>query len=425
MLERAVTSFLLGTSLAMPMAAHSEIFSIVVMTDSQFYAEQHPEILEAQIDWIVHPDQAAENIIYVAQTGDLKDDQECGDKNIFAGTGGGRLEWQIADEAYRDLDMANIPYGVLPGNHDFDSVTTSSGPGCPSGTGARPLTQYNARFGPQRFAGDPFYGGNRDPANLSNEDNYTLFESNGIEFISINLAYRPALDNTGVGNPELAWANNLLQNVYPNRLGIVTSHYFLNTNDGVDVPIGPYGQAVYDALRGNDNLFMMLSGHWWGEAWRSQTTGRDPNQPTQFLMANYQGMAFPDDGDPATPANTPDPALIDFSNLSAFRRGFGPLDAGFMRIMRFNTDTGMVDIETFIPPVVPIKNRTDTIVSTHFATDGTDVGEFTASNLSFSFEGYVPLPSPPDFVRTGSLANDQFLRFLGGVPHESFIVQQT
>ena len=63
MIKRSITNFMLGTFLLLPVAAKSEVFSIVVMTDSQFYAERHPEILEAQIDWIV-ANQVAENIIY-------------------------------------------------------------------------------------------------------------------------------------------------------------------------------------------------------------------------------------------------------------------------------------------------------------------------------------------------------------------------
>ena len=234
-----------------------------------------------------------------------------------------------------------------------------------------------------------------------------MFESNGIKFISINLAYRPALNQTSVGNPELAWANDRLQE-NPDRLGIVTSHYFLNTNDGLNDANGPYGQAVYDALKNNPNLFMMLSGHWWGEAWVTETTERPTGAgPVQILMANYQGHEFPDDGDPNTPANAPNPALIDFSNLPARRAGLGSLDAGFMRIMRFDTDTRMVAIETFIPPVVPIKNRTGTIVSTYTATSGAGMNEFTASNLSFSFDGYVDTtPDPFSFTdQTGVALN--------------------
>ena len=116
------------------------------------------------------------------------------------------------------------------------------------------------------------------------------------------------------------------------------------------------------------------------------------------MMANFQAMVFPDDTDPTTPPGTPtpNPAFIDFSSITAFRGGAGATDAGFMRIMRFDTLTGQVDIETFIPPVVPIKNRTSTIVSTYSVTSGAGMGEFTASNLGFFFEGYVPLPGPID-----------------------------
>jgi predicted outer membrane repeat protein len=437
-IKRSIVSFLLGTSLALPMAAQSAVFSIVVLTDAQFYAELHPEILEAQIDWIV-ANQEEENIIYMAQTGDLKDDQFCDNKTLVnIGTGAGRTEWQIADEAYEDLDTADIPYAVLPGNHDFDPVPDGFGFGgmtCPpaagqSGTPQRPLSEFNTRFGPGRFAGESFYGDplmNRPGNRLtdSNEDNFTLFESNGIKFISINLAYRPAPNPTPPNmsvnllrdNPELAWADQRLKD-YPDRLGIVTSHNFMNTNENdfngnPKPPLTDYGQAVYDALSGNRNLFMMLAGHWWGENWLSATTGRPTGAgPVQVLMGNYQGHIFPDDGDPNTPPNTPNPALIDFSMLPSQKGGLGARDAGYMRIMRFDTNTRRVNIETFIPPVVPIKNRTGTIVSTFTANSGADMGLTTASNLSFSFDNYVPLP----FVRTGSLANDQFLRFLGGPP---------
>ena len=93
----------------------------------------------------------------------------------------------------------------------------------------------------------------------SNEDNFTLFDSNGIEFITINLAFKKQPDAIGLTNTELAWADNLLK-TYPDRLGILTSHYFMETNDGGNDPaVGPYGQEVYDTLSNNRNLFMMLS----------------------------------------------------------------------------------------------------------------------------------------------------------------------
>ena len=77
-----------------------------------------------------------------------------------------------------------------------------------------------------------------------------------------------------------------------------------------------------------------------------------------------------------------------------------------MRIMRFDTVTGMVNIETFIPPVIPIKNRPGTLVSTYFPADGNGMDEATASNLSFSYLGYVPIVSGPiELVSCGTPNN--------------------
>ena len=56
----------------------------------------------------------------------------------------------------------------------------------------------------------------------------------------------------------LAWANGVLQ-TYANRRAIVVSHYLMET--GTSTAFGNQGQATYDALKGNPNLFMMLAGH--------------------------------------------------------------------------------------------------------------------------------------------------------------------
>ena len=147
MIERSIIHFLLGTSLVLPMAANAATFSIVQITDSQYYSERHPEIMEAQIDWIV-ANEVSENIIYVAQTGDLKDDSSCDNKTVNVGSGAGRTEWQIADQAFSDLDTANIAYAVVPGNHDFDPVSG----GCPNwSTELSPGLRDSARSGKERL----------------------------------------------------------------------------------------------------------------------------------------------------------------------------------------------------------------------------------------------------------------------------------
>ena len=74
-----------------------------------------------------------------------------------------------------------------------------------------------------------------------------------MDFIVINLAYDVS------ANPNvLAWANGLLQ-TYSSRRGIVVSHYLID--NGFNAAWSSQGQATYNALKGNPNLFLMLCGH--------------------------------------------------------------------------------------------------------------------------------------------------------------------
>ena len=388
----SVIQLLMYLFLLIPGAVQSDQFSIVVIPDTQIYVEDNPEIFEAQVDWII-ANQVAENIIYVSHLGDLKDDRSCDNKIVTAGTGGGRTEWEIVDDTLQDLDNANIPYGLVPGNHDFDQVSST----CPNYSTERPLVTYNSLLGPLRFSGRPYYGdpGAGTPGNRvagSNEDNFTLFESNGYKFIAINLAYKQAANAVG-NDAEVVWADGLLK-TYSDRLGIITTHYFLDQNPEVGAfgsrnNFAPYGQEVYDGLSDNPNLFMMLSAHQRGEAWRVEDRSADGMQPVQALLSDYQSVNYP-----------ADPNNVDYANLDGIRNNNG--DGGFMRIMRFDTDTGMVSIETFSPPVVPILNRTATLVSNYFPASGAGMDKDTASNLAFSFQDYVPPPPAPTSPWSGT-----------------------
>jgi hypothetical protein len=353
------------------------------------------------MNWIVaNQAPADENIIYTAHLGDIKDDGNCDVKTVTAGTGAGRTEWEIVDQAFGILDAANAPYGVVPGNHDFDSINGNNSFGCPNFTSNRPLTNFNTRFGPARFNGEAHYGdpspGVLTPGNRvtgSNEDNFTLFEGScGVKLIAINLAYKEGANASGQ-DQELQWADALLK-TYSDRLGIVTSHFFLDENPSTSNVVDDrnefsgYGQEVYDELKDNSNFLMMMSAHRPGEAWREETTDRGGMQPVHALLSDYQDYGFPQgDGDPTTPFNEPNPALLDFSNMHGGGSTFAQ-DSGLMRILRFDATTEMVNVSTFIPPVVPIEGRTGTLVSTYTATSGDDMDQGTASNFSFSFEGY-------------------------------------
>ena len=100
-------------------------------------------------------------------------------------------------------------------------------------------------------------------------------------------------------------------------------------------------------------------------------------------------------------------AAIDYSDLFGDNSNIG--ESGFMRIMKFDTTTGMVNIETFASAVdftglswdtttPPLRhadhshlNRGVDLESTYFPASGAGMDKDTASNLSFSFLDYVPI----------------------------------
>ena len=141
----------------------TNFFTLAILPDTQMYVEQHPEILEAQMDWIV-ANQEAENIIYVAHLGDLKDDLSCDNKTVNNGVGNARTEWAIVNDAFTILDAADIAYGVVPGNHDFEQISSTCPTDFSCATGEsetcaqRPLgiedmniATFNSVLGPSRF----------------------------------------------------------------------------------------------------------------------------------------------------------------------------------------------------------------------------------------------------------------------------------
>ena len=74
------------------------------------------------------------NIQYLFHDGDIIDDEP----NI--------QEWEQADAAYKKLDVAKFPYGVLAGNHDVGHLNGD-------------YSNYTQYFGENRYLSNPWYGG--------------------------------------------------------------------------------------------------------------------------------------------------------------------------------------------------------------------------------------------------------------------------
>src|SRR5262249_46687728 len=73
---------------------------------------------------------------------------------------------------------------------------------------------------------------------------------------------------------------------YSNRRAIVVSHYLIDT--GNPAPFGSQGQATYNALKNNPNLFLMLAGHICEEGRRTDVFN---GNTVHTVLADYQCRA--------------------------------------------------------------------------------------------------------------------------------------
>jgi len=217
-------------------AGQSE-FTIIVLPDTQYYSCEceggQAATFLAMTQWIVD-NTSAMNIVYVDHMGDLV---QSGDTKF--------IPWQNADAAMSLLEdplttllPEGIPFGLAVGNHD------QTPPRDPDGT----TTYYNQFFGESRFTGRSYYGGHYGD---NNDNHYDLFSAAGLDFIVIFFEY-----DANPGPDILTWADNLLT-TYSDRRGIVVIHNLLDT----DANFSSQGQATYDALKHNENFFLMLGGH--------------------------------------------------------------------------------------------------------------------------------------------------------------------
>ena len=244
-------------------------FSIIALPDTQYYAALRngglPAMWYAQTEWII-TNRIPRNIAYVAHLGDIVDH---GDNN-----GGTPLnEWKVATNAMYRLEDPNrtspatgIPYGTAVGNHDES----------PNGDSTGTTTYYNQYFGVSHFAGKPYYAGHHG---ANNNNHFDFFSAGGMEFIVLYFQYDTTL------NPVwLNWGNDVLR-TNAHRRAIIVTHYFGNTATPT-CSFGAQGSAIYNALKTNKNVFMMLSGHVTGQGIRTDTY---QGNTIRTFVSDYQG----------------------------------------------------------------------------------------------------------------------------------------
>ncbi|OAB39316.1 hypothetical protein PMSD_05185 [Paenibacillus macquariensis subsp. defensor] len=196
-------------------------FSFVWMSDTQYYSQSYPKIYEKIVNWVVDQKEKM-NIKYVIHTGDVVD------KSYQD------YQWKEADKDMKVLEDAQIPYGVLAGNHDVGHQDND-------------YTKFQQYFGEERFKNNSTFAGSYE----NNRGHYDLVSSNGNDFVIVYMGW-------GLGDKEIDWMNEIVAK-YPERKAILSLHeYMLVSNNRA-----PIADKIFEkVVKPNKNVFATLSGHY-------------------------------------------------------------------------------------------------------------------------------------------------------------------
>ncbi|MBB3114566.1 hypothetical protein FHS18_006687 [Paenibacillus phyllosphaerae] len=220
-------------------------FTFAFSTDTQYYADSYPDIFRSQMEYVAAMKDELD-IRYLIHTGDIVDDWDRPD------------EWAVADESFKVIEEAGLPYGVVAGNHDVNHANAD-------------YTEYWKYFGRDRFEVQPTYG---DDLN-NNRDHYDLVSANGQDFLIMYLGWN-------VQEDTVKWANDILQK-YPDRYAIIGTHEYIS-------PSGAYsgqGQMIWDEIVAkNANVKLVLCGHIHGVGYNVKHL--EDGRVVVEMLADYQ-----------------------------------------------------------------------------------------------------------------------------------------
>ena len=280
--------------------------TLVLLPDTQTYAEKYPHIVEAQLRWI---DSNKQNIDFVLQQGDLT--QNNSDK-----------EWSVIRSAF-DIIEGKVPYTVVPGNHDMGSA-----PGKFADT--RDSRIFNTNFPYQKAAATPHFGGAFEKGKMDNT--YYLFKSGKLKWLIISLEFGPR-------NEVIEWANNVLRQ-FPERVAIVNTHSYMYSDSttqgegdywrpqgyGVGKDTGRLapndGEQIWNKLiKPNANVRFVFSGHILNTGVGTLVSNNNAGLPVYQMLANYQEGV----------------------------KGSVNGGNGFLRIVTIDKKKGIIDVKTYSP----------------------------------------------------------------------------
>jgi hypothetical protein len=252
-------------------------YSFIWMSDTQYYAQDYPAIFNTVTEWISQ-NKSKMNIKYVFHTGDI------------VNKGNDENQWKRADSYMNTLDVAKIPYGVLPGNHDKGDH----------------FKKYEQYFGESRFRKKPYYGDSYQ----NNRGHYDLISANGKDYVFIYMGWE-------IRPEDIEWINKVLSR-HSDRTAILSFHEYLQKN-GKRSHIG--NEIFEKVVVPNTNVAAILCGHY-----------HSSEQLIDDIDDNLDGI--------------PDRRV--YQLIADYQKGPGGGN-GFIRLLLVDEETNTIDVKTYSP----------------------------------------------------------------------------
>lgn len=246
---------------------------IVLLPDTQTYAEKYPEVLDSQINWVARN---AKQIAFVMQQGDLT--QNNNDK-----------EWIVIQNSFSKLN-GKVPYVLAAGNHDMGSADGKF-------ADVRNSTLFNNYFPYSQMSSLPGFSGVAEEGKMDNA--YYIFKTGKISWLVITLEFGPR-------NSILNWASSVIEK-YPNHSVIINTHSYMYSDStrqgpgdnwrpqayGVGKDTGDSsvndGEQIWDKLvKDHSNVRFVFSGHVLNTGVGTLVSINSKGFPVYQMLANYQ-----------------------------------------------------------------------------------------------------------------------------------------
>ncbi|HEY5795749.1 MAG TPA: metallophosphoesterase [Bosea sp. (in: a-proteobacteria)] len=260
--------------------AGENAYTIAVIPDTQDYTD-HPNLSHMfgeMTQWLVDNKDSL-GIQFVTHVGDVTQ------HNLTN-------EWAIAEAAMRKLD-GEIPYSLLPGNHDLG----------PNGSASdRSQNNLSAYFTVEEQSKLPGFGGvyDKEPTSFSN-NYYTFTAPDGTKWLSLSLEFGPRDD-------VLRWAGEVIEGHLDYRVMLTTHGYMAGDgrvgsitpaltgeNAGPSYGVGNSaegssdGDGIWNKLVAKyPNISFTFSGHNFIDGAETQIDYNSAGDPVLQMLVNYQ-----------------------------------------------------------------------------------------------------------------------------------------